>query len=83
MPLTRLSRSRPREGRYGRVGVGLMVYITYANMLAIARVWMEREQVPAWLGVWWVHGVLALIGLVLLARESGAFARARPVETTT
>jgi lipopolysaccharide export system permease protein len=78
-----LSRSRPREGRYGRVGVGLMVYITYANMLAIARVWMEREQIPAWLGVWWVHGVLALIGLVLLARESGAFARARRVETTT
>ncbi len=77
-----LSRSRPREGRYARVGVGLMVYITYANMLAIARVWMEREQVPAWLGMWWVHGALGLIGLFLLAREAGAFARARPVAET-
>ena len=75
-----LSRSRPREGRYARVGVGLMVYITYANMLAIARVWMEREQIPTWLGVWWVHGLLGLIGLILLAREAGAFSRARPVE---
>ena len=77
-----LSRSRPREGRYARVGVGLMIYITYANMLAIARVWMEREQVPAWLGLWWVHVVLGLIGLILLAREAGVFARSRPVETT-
>ncbi len=77
-----LSRSRPREGRYARVGVGLMVYITYANMLAIARVWVEREQVPTWVGIWWVHGVLGLIGLVLLAREVGVFVRARPVETT-
>ncbi len=75
-----LSRSRPREGRYARVGVGLMIYITYANMLAIARVWLEREQIPAWLGLWWVHGALGLIGLVLLAREAGAFARARPVQ---
>ena len=78
-----LSRSRPREGRYARVGVGLLIYITYANMLAIARVWLEREQIPAWLGLWWVHGVLGLIGLVLLAREAGAFARSRPVEATT
>ncbi|NIW24799.1 MAG: LPS export ABC transporter permease LptF, partial [Gammaproteobacteria bacterium] len=59
-----------------------MVYITYANMLAIARVWVEREQVPTWVGIWWVHGVLGLIGLVLLAREVGVFVRARPVETT-
>jgi lipopolysaccharide export system permease protein len=74
-----LSRSRPREGRYARLGVGMLVYITYANTLAIARVWMEREQVPAWLGMWWVHAVIGLIGLALLARESGLFVRA---ETT-
>lgn len=75
-----LSRSRPREGRYARLGVGMMIYITYANTLAIARVWVERGQVPPWLGLWWVHAVLAGIGLVLLAREAGVFARARPTE---
>lgn len=75
-----LSRSKPREGRYARLGVGMMIYITYANTLAIARVWVEREQVPAWLGLWWVHGLLACIGLFLLAREAGLFVRARRVE---
>lgn len=75
-----LSRSRPREGRYARLGVGMLIYITYANTLAIARIWVEREQVPTWLGLWWVHLLLASIGLLLLAREAGMFARVRRVE---
>jgi lipopolysaccharide export system permease protein len=76
-----LSRSKPREGRYARVGVGMLIYITYANALAIGGVWIERDEVPAWLGLWWAHAVLALIGLFLLLREAGTFARAVPVET--
>ena len=71
-----LSRSRPREGRYARLGVGILIYITYLNLLSIARAWVERAQVPDWLGVWWVHVMLGLLGLFLLARQSGWFARA-------
>ncbi len=69
-----LSRSRPREGRYARLGVGILIYITYVNSLSIARVWVERDQVPEWVGIWWVHIVLGLVGLTLLGRESGWFA---------
>src|SRR5690606_32767932 len=29
-----LSRSSPREGRYSRIGVGLLLYIIYANTLS-------------------------------------------------
>jgi lipopolysaccharide export system permease protein len=68
-----LSRSRPREGRYGRLGVGILIYITYVNLLSIARVWVEREEVPQWIGLWWVHLALGLVGLSLLGRESGWF----------
>jgi len=68
-----LSRSRPREGRYARLGVGMLIYITYVNLLSIARVWVERDQVPRWLGLWWVHIGLGLVGLLLLGRESGWF----------
>ncbi len=68
-----LSRSRPREGRYARLGVGILIYIIYVNLLSIARVWVEREQVPQWFGLWWVHIGLGLVGLSLLGRESGWF----------
>jgi len=70
-----LSRSSPREGRYARVGVGLLVYFIYANMLSVARVWVEREAVPGWLGTWWVHGTIAGFALILFARDAGWFAK--------
>ena len=75
-----LSRSSPREGRYARVGVGLLIYIIYANTLSIARVWVERGYLAEWPGMWWVHIAAALVGLALLARESGWLVRATPHE---
>jgi lipopolysaccharide export system permease protein len=70
-----LSRSSPREGRSARLGMALFVYIIYANLLSIARVWVERGVVAEWLGMWWVHAALALMAVLLLARESGWFHR--------
>ena len=69
-----LSRSSPREGRYGRIGVGVLIYIIYANLLSIARVWVERGEIPHWLGIWWVHGVLLAIAVLLFGRDAGWFA---------
>jgi lipopolysaccharide export system permease protein len=75
-----LSRSAPREGRYSRVGLGLLIYIIYANGLSIARVWLERGYVPEWLGLWWVHVAGGLVAFALLSREAGWFAPAPAVE---
>jgi lipopolysaccharide export system permease protein len=66
-----LSRSSPREGRYGRLGIGLLIYIVYANMMSIASAWVQRGVVSEWVGMWWVHGVVAAFALLMLARESG------------
>jgi len=74
-----LSRSAPREGRYAKVGIGLLVYIVYANVLLIARVWVEHGVTPEWLGLWWVHAVAAALASLLLVRQSGVFARSRMV----
>jgi lipopolysaccharide export system permease protein len=74
-----LSRSSPREGRYARLGMGLLIYITYANALGIARVWIENEVTPGWLGLWWVHALLLGLAALLLARASGVGVRAPPV----
>ena len=74
-----LSRSAPREGRYAKIGIGLLAYIVYANLLSIARVWVERGAVPNWLGLWWVHAGALTLAALLLARHSGVFARSRLV----
>ena len=69
-----LSRSSPREGRYARLGMGLLIYIVYTQMMSISGVWMQRGVISEWLGMWWVHGVVAVVALLMLARESGWFA---------
>jgi lipopolysaccharide export system permease protein len=75
-----LSRTSPREGRYARLGMALFVYLIYANLLAIARVWVERGVISDAVGMWWVHAVVALLGLLMFAREGGWLVRARPIE---
>lgn len=61
-----LSRSQPRQGRYANLAVAVLIYITYANLLGAARVWLEKGEIHPWLGLWWVHGLFLLLGLGLL-----------------
>jgi len=75
-----LGRSSPREGKYARVGAGLLIYIIYANSLSIAQIWLEREIVPSWLGLWWVHGALALLAVFLLLPQLGVGHPEQPTE---
>jgi lipopolysaccharide export system permease protein len=75
-----LSRTSPRDGRYARLGIALFVYLIYANLLSIARVWVERGVISDAVGMWWVHAVVALLGVLMLARDSGWFVRSPKVE---
>ncbi len=65
-----LARSRPREGRYGRLAIGLLVFIIYFNMLSAARAWIEQGTISPNLGLWWVHGAVVAFTLVLLALQN-------------
>lgn len=66
-----LARSRPREGRYGRIAIGLLVFIVYFNMLSAAKAWTEEGTLSPLLGLWWVHGSVVLLTLALLAAQNG------------
>jgi len=70
-----LSRSQPRQGRYGGLAAGVLVYIIYVDLLAAGKVWVEREQVPTLVGIWWVHLLFLAVGGILLARQFGYFNR--------
>jgi len=66
-----LSKSQPRQGRYGRIAVGLLVFIIYFNLLSAARAWVENGTIAPAIGLWWVHGVMLLLAVQLLAIQNG------------
>jgi lipopolysaccharide export system permease protein len=70
-----LARSRPREGRYGRIAIGLLVFIIYLNLLSAAKAWVEEGAVSPLLGLWWVHGCVIVFTLTLLGMQNGWFRR--------
>jgi len=70
-----LSRSQPREGRYGRLAIGLLVFIIYFNLLSAGKAWLEQGAVPAAVGIWWVHGLMLSLALGMLAMQNGVHRR--------
>jgi len=58
-----LSKTSARQGRYTKVGLALLIYIIYTNLLNASRVWVERGEIPYAIGLWWVHGIMFLIAV--------------------
>lgn len=73
-----LSRTSPRQGRYGKLAVAILIYIVYSNLLGAARVWLERGLVPPALGLWWVHGLMVAFILILLLQNNRWHLRSVP-----
>lgn len=65
-----LSALRPREGRYARVAIAILIYFLYANLVSAAQVWIEKGRISPAIGTWWVHAIFVVLGLVLLNRQS-------------
>lgn len=66
-----LSQAGPRQGRFAKLLVAVIIYAVYVNLLAVARSWMEHGVIgPIW-GLWWVHGILLIAILALTARQEG------------
>ncbi|WP_020557977.1 LPS export ABC transporter permease LptF [Thiofilum flexile] len=67
-----MSYTRPRQGRYGKVVWMILIYLVYANVLVTIRGLLEREAIPAAIGMWWVHGLILILGFWLLKRFYGS-----------
>ncbi|MFO7603549.1 MAG: LPS export ABC transporter permease LptF [Gammaproteobacteria bacterium] len=64
-----LSKGSPRQGRLFGLFLGLLVYMGYNNLLNITRSALIRGDLPLWLGLWWVHLLVAGLIVVLLWRQ--------------
>ena len=61
-----LSKSSPRQGRYIRLVMAILLFVVYYNLLGAAKFWVEKGDVPATIGLWWVPVLTVLLTLVLL-----------------
>ena len=72
-----LAHTAPREGRGGRIVLGMLGYVVYANVLYLSRVWVAQGVLSPVLGVWWVHLLVLLVALVWLNRQGRMGRRVR------
>jgi lipopolysaccharide export system permease protein len=57
-----LSRSRPRQGRYARILLAIVIYAVYFNLLDVGRTWVEQGTS---FSIWWVPQSLSALVLFL------------------
>jgi lipopolysaccharide export system permease protein len=65
-----LAKLRPREGRFGKIGIAILVYFLYSQTLVAGRTWLESGVVPEFAGLWWVHVLALCIAVWLLWKEN-------------
>jgi len=56
------------------------VYLIYSNLLSLSRTFLQRGELPAFIGLWWAHLLLlAVIVIMLNIRTMKNWFRSRPV----
>lgn len=66
-----LSYTAPRQGRYSKIAVAILIYALYANLLATVRGLIERGEFPVTPGLWWIHLLVIGLGFWLLRKYYG------------
>lgn len=70
-----LAQGAPRQPRYDKLVVAVLLYVSYVNTIELSRAWLLGGVTPAWLGTWWVHAAFAVIVLLVWTREILAWRR--------
>lgn len=66
-----LSYTTPRQGRFGKLAVGILLYALYANLLITGKSMLESGKIPSFLGLWWVHLPFLMLSLWMVWRRYG------------
>ncbi|MCP3429393.1 LPS export ABC transporter permease LptF [Opacimonas viscosa] len=72
-----LSSVNPRQGRFGKLLPAIMMYLGYFLLLMAAKRALEDGKIPVSLGLWWVHGLILIIGFMLISRQRAVGVKVR------
>jgi lipopolysaccharide export system permease protein len=59
----------PRRGRAITLITAIVAYFVYTNLLGFGLALLRTGKLPAAAGLWWVHGLAAVVALYLLRRR--------------
>jgi len=66
-----LSYTTPRQGRFGKLALGILLYAIYANLLITGKSMLEDGKIPSVVGLWWVHLIFIALAMWLVRRQYG------------
>lgn len=64
-----LCRVRPREGKFAKILPGLLLYLGYTMLLMMARSAVEEGKLSGWVGLWPVHALALVLGMLLMRQR--------------
>jgi len=70
-----LSHTTPRQGKYAKVLLAVVVFAVYYNISVVAKNWVEKGAVAPIPGIWWVQVLLVFVIIVLAWRQDLFFFR--------
>lgn len=66
-----VSHTSPRKGRFGGLAIAIFMFVLYTNVLTVAKDALKDEKIPIEIGLWWVHGLMLIVGVVLFKWHFG------------
>ena len=74
-----LSVVNPRQGKFAKLVPALLLFLTYFLLMTSVRSGIERETVPAFIGLWPIHLSALVLGVTLIfqSRTSGRKIKAK------
>ncbi|MFW0089469.1 MAG: LptF/LptG family permease, partial [Coxiella endosymbiont of Haemaphysalis japonica] len=73
-----LSEASPRKGKFAQMLPAILIYIVYANLMFLGRVWIEKGMVSSTVGLEWINGFLLLLACALFFFQSHWWEQHRP-----
>jgi lipopolysaccharide export system permease protein len=70
-----LSYVNPRKGRTAQILPAIAIYVVYANFMFMTRSWIKNGEINPDLGLWWIHGTLFVLAILLLVNHTGLWHR--------
>jgi lipopolysaccharide export system permease protein len=68
-----LSRAKPRQSRYAKMGTAILIYSGYYLLCTAARTWVQHGQVGSFPGIWWAPALLLFVLIAAVAMPLPGF----------